>query len=446
MKDRPVSDDETLDALADWEVRGEEADKFFDKTSWGRTSMAKYENAKRRARARHAAKNFDLEPRTTMTDADVRGRLLKHFYELRNKNDGWVPTSEIILSPEQVSRQAIALVCEHMADVGWISWNPLTGGNEGFNIGRGKILGRGVDVVNGHRVPDLDIRLPQGVQLRRDPDLIHKLLLKLEEYPGRPSDVFVFTGEEPELAIAGYSDEQITYHLQQLKEMGLIDSPGSQPMLGVTFRGLSSRGHDVLERNRSASTSVVSSRSPAAAERNHEADRRHAIERLRRRVTELQAFEPMSVQTRRSPEVVKLETAIEDTLRAVFGNNTSRYRLYRSAADLEPPAVLSHTPDWIAARGGGFAGVRENLYELRMQITERKQRAVVLLEQAVQALEEEFVPERGAPAEQAAPGSDGEMPAKALVEIREAIADIKSQLPRVVTSNVVKAEIESDVI
>ena len=38
------------------------------------------------------------------------------------------------------------------------------------------------------------------------------------------------------------------------------------------------------------------------------------------------------------------------------------------------------------------------------------------------------------------------MPAEALVEIREAIADIKSQLPRVVTSNVVKAEIESDII
>jgi hypothetical protein len=58
----------------------------------------------------------------------------------------------------------------------------------------------------------------QGVQLRRDPELIRKLLLKLEEYPSQQGDVFVFSGGEPELAIDGYSAEQITYHLEQLRE------------------------------------------------------------------------------------------------------------------------------------------------------------------------------------------------------------------------------------
>jgi predicted nucleotide-binding protein len=96
-------------------------------------------------------------------------------------------------------------------------------------------------------------RSRRGVRLRRDPELIRKLLLKLEDFPSRLGDVFVFNGGEPQLAIEGYSTEQITYHLEQLKKMGLIDSPGSQPMIGVTFRGLSAQGHDVLERDREGS-------------------------------------------------------------------------------------------------------------------------------------------------------------------------------------------------
>jgi hypothetical protein len=93
-----------------------------------------------------------------------------------------------------------------------------------------------------------DIAAPvgaEGVHLKRDPDLIQKLLLKLDNYPSKQGDMFVFSGEEPELAVEGYTSEQITYHLEQLKKMGLIDSPGSQPMLGVTFRGLSPRGRAV---------------------------------------------------------------------------------------------------------------------------------------------------------------------------------------------------------
>jgi hypothetical protein len=135
---------------------------------------------------------------------------------------------------------------------------------------------------------------------------------------------------------------------------------------------------------RSAPTPPPPPRSPA--------ERRNAIERLRRRIGELQALDPLSVQERRSPEIVRLEAAIDETLTAVFGRNTHRYRLYGSAADLEPPAVLSVTPSWIAARGGGGHN-REDIHELQNQIGERKKRSIALLEQAIQGLEEEFVPE-----------------------------------------------------
>jgi hypothetical protein len=88
--------------------------------------------------------------------------------------------------------------------------------------------------------------------MKREKDLILKLLLKLEEFPARPGDMFLFSGTEPELAIEGYSSDQIEYHLTRLKSEGYIDSPGSQPMQGITFRSLSSRGHDMVDQYREA--------------------------------------------------------------------------------------------------------------------------------------------------------------------------------------------------
>ncbi len=133
------------------------------------------------------------------------------------------------------------------------------------------------------------------------------------------------------------------------------------------------------------------------------AERRHAIDRLRRRIAELEAFDPTVVQSRRSPEIMKLEAAIDETLRAIFGNNTHRYRLYMSAADLEPAPVLNLTPSWIAARstfaGDEFAGPRENFHGLRTLIAERKKRALALLGQAIQGLEEEFIADVEQPTE-----------------------------------------------
>jgi hypothetical protein len=95
-------------------------------------------------------------------DEDLRGRLLKHFFGLRNANDGSVGVSEIIFSPAVVPRQAIALACEHMDEVRWIKWMPLTGANEGHIIGRAKILGYGVDVVKGKRAPDIAVHFPDS--------------------------------------------------------------------------------------------------------------------------------------------------------------------------------------------------------------------------------------------------------------------------------------------
>jgi hypothetical protein len=133
-------------------------------------------------------------------------------------------------------------------------------------------------------------------------------------------------------------------------------------------------------------------------------------------------------------------------LTAIFGRNTHRHHLYGAAADLEPAAVLSITPSWIAARGGGMQN-RENPRELQTQISERRKQAIVLLEQAIQGLEEEFIPEPPPSApEQRTPIPVESISEAALEEIRKAIIEIKSQLPTVTATNVVKAEIESDIV
>jgi hypothetical protein len=87
------------------------------------------------------------------------------------------------------------------------------------------------------------------------------------------------------------------------------------------------------------------------------AEMRSAIDRLGRRLGELKQLDPRSVTTYRSSEIVSLETGIEQTLVAVFGQGTPKYNLYRLACDLEPAPILDMTPDWIAARGGGYAPI-----------------------------------------------------------------------------------------
>lgn len=79
---------------------------------------------------------------------------------------------------------------------------------------------------------------------------MRELLWKLESFEGPPGSVWLVTGYDPEMAIDGYSGDQIERHLDLVKEAGFIDSPGSQPMRGVTFRRLTLDGYDFLERSR----------------------------------------------------------------------------------------------------------------------------------------------------------------------------------------------------
>jgi hypothetical protein len=143
--------------------------------------------------------------------------------------------------------------------------------------------------------------------------------------------------------------------------------------------------------------------SPPADHILNVADMGSSIERLTRRLGELKQLDPRSITTYRSPQIISLETAIEQTLADVFGHDTPKFKLYRLAFDLEPAPILDMTPDWIAVRGGGRADAGVNVLELQRGIAERQQRAVALLEQAIRGLEEEISYRGEQPSQGAAP-------------------------------------------
>ena len=99
----------------------------------------------RKSAPRRVIMSFIVCLEAPMTDAELEGRLLSHFYNLRHRNGGIVPVTEEILSGgEPISREAIAGVCRELGDVGLIEWTPYLPGHV---IGSARIRGPGVDAV-----------------------------------------------------------------------------------------------------------------------------------------------------------------------------------------------------------------------------------------------------------------------------------------------------------
>lgn len=107
------------------------------------------------------------------------------------------------------------------------------------------------------------------------------------------------------------------------------------------------------------------------------------IERIGKRIEELEAFDPKTIPERRHPSVRALSVAIEETLARVFGKGSEDYRRYQSAARLDNgPIALGG--DWVSARGGA----RPEPFQ--QYLHEGKDRSLALLRQAVRGLQEEI--------------------------------------------------------
>lgn len=104
---------------------------------------------------------------------------------------------------------------------------------------------------------------------------------------------------------------------------------------------------------------------------------RQGIDRLRKRISELEAFDPAGVEQRWSPVTHAIDTAIEETLARVFGEGTPAYNRYHSAAQLDNgPLIMGGGPD--------------PAYKVQEWLREGKARSLALLNQAVKGLEEDL--------------------------------------------------------
>jgi hypothetical protein len=119
--------------------------------------------------------------------------------------------------------------------------------------------------VEGHKdwlikEPLAEERLPMPTKFGRDKNLIRTLMLKLEGML-RPGVTNVLSGYDAEVAVQGYTPEQINHHLSLLAQMGYVDLAGSQPTIGAALKGLTPKGYDFLDRNRDE---VVETSHPSA--------------------------------------------------------------------------------------------------------------------------------------------------------------------------------------
>jgi predicted nucleotide-binding protein len=112
---------------------------------------------------------------------------------------------------------------------------------------------------------------------------------------------------------------------------------------------------------------------------------RKAIPRIRKRIDDLNAFNPKEVE-RGGPEVSGLRASIEQTLRDVFGADTHEFNQYRRAASFTG-GPISMSSSWASARLNRGSGAD---YQFRQYYAEERDRAVALLMQAIQGLEEQL--------------------------------------------------------
>jgi hypothetical protein len=100
------------------------------------------------------------------------------------------------------------------------------------------------------------------------------------------------------------------------------------------------------------------------------------VERLKRRITEVESFNAEAVIQRWGAEQSALQTGIDDTLEQVFGTDSARLHSYKSGTSLDngPLSLLGPPP----------------LVTIRQYTVEGKARTLVMLKQAVKAIEEEI--------------------------------------------------------
>jgi predicted nucleotide-binding protein len=103
---------------------------------------------------------------------------------------------------------------------------------------------------------------------------------------------------------------------------------------------------------------------------------RQGIQRLKRRIADVEAFDPQSIQTHDDTSKAEaLEASVKGTLEQTFGPDTAHFKRYQGAASFHWPVNMGHqTP----------------IHEIRESLRRCRGRSLDLLNQAVSFLNEEL--------------------------------------------------------
>jgi hypothetical protein len=118
---------------------------------------------------------------------------------------------------------------------------------------------------------------------------------------------------------------------------------------------------------------------------------RQGIERLQKRIEDLKAFEPRSVDDGSDPKLLSIKTAIAQTLFDIFGQDSADSKLYRAAADLDPGAQgrgYQSLGSRLNGDGSYQPGSPSYKGDVVASLKKGKERGLQLLKQAVAGLQE----------------------------------------------------------
>ncbi len=122
--------------------------------------------------------------------------------------------------------------------------------------------------------------------------------------------------------------------------------------------------------------------------------KRRRIERFRKCIQRLEAFDPQKMQKRfGASEVLTLETGIDKALLAAFGYGTASYLRYNLAATLDGGPLITNAAlhsSVLRAVGGPEGPDAQETQEARKYFSEGKERSISLLRRAICTLEDEI--------------------------------------------------------
>jgi hypothetical protein len=103
------------------------------------------------------------------TDYEVRGAVLRRFYERRNESHGHYG---LLVSDfaGAYSYGELQRICDQLAEKGLISWKQQFTGS-GDMVGMGKLLARGSDVIEGNVESPISINLDQSVAIHNSQNI-----------------------------------------------------------------------------------------------------------------------------------------------------------------------------------------------------------------------------------------------------------------------------------